>query len=120
KLVGDPAGWAGPIIRLDRTLLNIARTSVESYDFQASYSLTTENLGEFRWRARASWQPHYIDQALPTSPALDHGGFSSGPLERRGNLELTWNKGSLSLGWNVQYYGSSLLYAATSSPASIA
>lgn len=120
NLPGDPAGWAGPIISFDRSLINIAATSVEAWDIQADYLMNPENLGKFRWYAVATWQPHYKNKLRPDVAETDRVGFSGGPLKWRGNLGLDWNLGAWAVRWNMQFYDSYRVYTATASPTQIA
>src|SRR5690606_15570048 len=48
NLPGDPAGWAGPVLVFDLTRVNIAKTSVEAFDFQVDYNLDLRRLGAMR------------------------------------------------------------------------
>jgi outer membrane receptor protein involved in Fe transport len=118
NLPGDPAGWAGPIVSLDGTLINIAKTSLEAFDVQADYMLDTQRHGQFRWYALATFQPHYRNQILPTSAVVDRVGFTNGPLKLRGNMGVDWSKGRWTVGWNSQYYDSYLIYTALALPLS--
>jgi outer membrane receptor protein involved in Fe transport len=114
KLPGDPEEWAGPIVTLDATNLNIARTEVEAYDFQLDYVWRTQRFGEFSWNAIASWEPHYRNRTLPTYPLVDYVGYDSRPLEWRGNTSLSWARGPLTVGWNAQFYHSYFAFFAGS------
>ncbi len=118
--VGDDPDWAGPIISINSGLLNIARTSVEAYDIQVDYAVTTARFGDIRWYALATRQTHFKNQTLPIFPVVDSVGFARGPLQWRGNAGIAWDRGPLSLSWNSQYYDSYWVFAATFSPASVA
>jgi len=96
----------GVITQIDETLINIAATRVEAYDFQVDYTLETNRLGALRFYTVATWQPHFENRILPASPLIDYVGFADGPLEWRGNAGLTWQRGPWTLGWNTQYYDS--------------
>lgn len=100
----DLPGWSGPVTLLDASLVNIARTTLEAYDFQLDYTQETRHVGAFHAYAIATWQPHYENQALPDSPVIDFAG--SRLLNWRGNFGLSWNRGPWRLGWNAQYYDS--------------
>lgn len=113
-------GFTGGVITsIDTRAVNIARTRVEAYDFQADYTLRTERLGTFHLYAVATWQPHFQRQTTARSAAVDSVGFSNGQLEWRGNAGLNWESGPWTLGWNAQYYGSYRPWAATDAPATI-
>lgn len=120
NLPGDPAGWAGPIISFDRSLINVAATSVEAWDIQADYTINAEKLGKLRWYAVATWQPHYKNTLRPDVAETDRVGFSGGPLEWRGNLGLDWNLGAWAMRWNAQFYDSYRVYSVTSTATQIA
>ncbi len=115
----DPDTWLGPITSFDTSLINIASTTVEAYDIQADYILRTDRFGEFRSYAVVTWQPHYLNQAIPASPVNDSVGFSGGTLEWRGNLGVTWDRGPLEVSWNAQYFDSYYAFSSTASQGSI-
>ncbi len=119
NLPTDQPGWAGPITHFDASFLNASSTSLEAYDIQADYAVATDRWGAFRWYAVASWQPHYRGQVLPGTPFVENVGYSFGPLEWRGNLGVTWDRGPLSMTWNAQYYNAYRVYRSTSQPAAI-
>lgn len=109
-------GYTGGVVtRLDDSLLNIAATTVEAYDIQVDYTLETGRFGSFHPYVIASWQPHYKNQILPTSPVVDSVGFDGAPLEWRGNIGVDWQAGPWTLGWNAQYYDSYFVYSASGS-----
>jgi iron complex outermembrane receptor protein len=104
NLPGDPAGWAGPIILIDSSPLNLATSDIRAVDVQADYALETRSLGTWRFYAVATHQARRRSQALPTTPSVDTIGFSGGILEWRGNAGIDWRMGPWSAGWNAQYY----------------
>jgi outer membrane receptor protein involved in Fe transport len=118
NLPADLPGWLPPITSVDGTLINIAETQVEAYDFQADYRFNTP-LGAFRAHAIATREPHFKNRILPVLPETDSVGFSGGPLEWRGNLGLTWDRGPLTLAWNAQLYDSYLAYSLFENPATV-
>src|SRR5690606_33904202 len=90
------AGYeGGPITSISTAYINIANTSLEAYDVQADYHWSTERYGDFHAYALATWQPHYRNQLLPDTSAIERVGFSGGMLEYRGNMGLTWARGPL-------------------------
>lgn len=96
----------GEIIGVDVTFLNFASSTIEAFDFQVSYMRETEGWGVFDVYAVATLQTALETQILPTSPVADGVGFADGPLDWRGNVGITWDKGAWTLGWNAQYYDS--------------
>jgi outer membrane receptor protein involved in Fe transport len=119
KLPGDPADWAGPITALDTSLLNIARTQVDAVDVQADYSVQT-SYGQFDAYLLGTFQPHYSNQALPTSAAVDRAGYLDGMLKWRGNAGLVWTRGPWAVSWNSQYFDSYYIYASDATTTAIA
>lgn len=106
----------GQILTVDRRLSNIARTEVEAYDMQADYGWVVRS-GLLRVFVLATLQPKLARQVLPEAPALDGVGFLSGPLRRRGNGGLSWERGGWTAGWNFQYYDGYRVYFASGDPA---
>ncbi len=118
KLPDDATEWAGPILTIDASATNIARTKVEAYDVQADYLMDTR-IGALRWYAVATYQPHYKNLLLPDSPSIEYVGYTGGPLKFRGNMGLTWDRGPLSLNWNAQYYDGYRVYTPTATAATV-
>lgn len=115
KRPGDPAEWAGPIIALDVSPINVATTTVDAYDIQADYAVRSERLGTFNFFAVATWQPHLKRQLLPALPVIDSVGFEGGPLEWRASAGLSWTRGAWIAGWNTQYFNSYYVYTSDAS-----
>ena len=115
--LGD--GLPGPVIFLDTSLINIDQTLVKALDFQIDYSIWTARYGSFYLHAVATNQLSYSRRYTPELPLLNSVGFKDGPLKWRGNMGLDWNKGSLWLGWNMQYYDSYLVYGRDDGQSSI-
>jgi outer membrane receptor protein involved in Fe transport len=116
NLPGDQPGWAGPITLFDATLINIASTRVDAYDFHADYTVPLKDFGDLHFYALATWMPHYKNQLLPSTPSFEKVGFVEGPLKWRGNGGFVWEKGPWNVGWNAQFYDSYFVYAATDDP----
>jgi len=115
NLPGDPAGWAGPIVSVDKSLINIAVTEVESLDLQLDYRPTLGRFGQLHIYVVASRQMEYTNQTLPGQRYIDFVGFNDSSLEWRGTAGLNWTLGGFTASWNTQYYDSYFIYTATSS-----
>ncbi len=100
----------GPIVALDGGTVNVASSSMEAFDLQLDYTWHTA-LGEFRASVMGTYQPHLQQQILRSEPVKERVGYNLGPLKKRGNVGLTWARDAWSLGWNMQYYDSYLVYA---------
>ena len=103
---GDPFG-VGRITALDLTLINAARAHVEAFDTQIDYRFETEQSGSFDFFTIATWQTHFEQQLLPTTPIVENVGITSSfPLKFRGNAGVTWNRGPWTLGWTARFFNS--------------
>src|SRR5262249_42536634 len=104
NLPGDQPGWAGPVTALDCRSQNLASTVVVAYGLQADYSLRTDNWGNWRFYAIASYQPEHSSQLISALAPINDAGFSGGPLRWRGNFGIDWDAGPWTAGWNAQYF----------------
>ncbi len=86
--------------------MNVAGTRLASYDLQLDYDRPTERYGDFHFYLVTTRQPYLERQTAVNSAFIDSVGYNTGQLEWRGNLGLNWNRGSWSLGWNMQYFDS--------------
>jgi iron complex outermembrane receptor protein len=114
NLPGDDPGWAGPILGIDTSGLNLSSSSIQAYDSQLEYVVETERFGSFRPYLIATLATRFERQVLPTSPLYDVVGFSDSgaPLEWRGNFGLDWERGRWGASWATQYFDSySITYA---------
>ncbi len=110
NLPSDPAGWAGPIVGLDRSVVNIAQTEIDAVDVQLDYRFATQRAGTFDFSAMATWQPHYMTQVTPDSPLLERVGVTyNNPLEVKGYASLAWFKGPWRTAWTARYFDSFLV-----------
>src|SRR5262249_6464832 len=91
----------------------------EAFDIQGDYTWRTARAGELHFYVLATWQPHYESQLLPGASIIDSAGFAQGSLKWRGNMGLDWQLGSLSLGWNAQYYDRYFIYPPGTAPAAV-
>jgi len=113
-------GYTGGVLQqFVTTTMNIAGKRVTAYDFQADYTLKTATRGEFQAYASATYQPDFETKAFRDLPYVELVGTVS-QLTWRGNGGLNWTKNRLSLGWNMQYYDSYLVYSRTSAATTIA
>jgi iron complex outermembrane receptor protein len=113
NLPGDDPGWAGPILSIDSSALNLSSSSVEAYDSQLDYVIESARFGRFRPYVIATLATQFERQVLPTTPLYDVVGYSDGgPLEWRANAGLDWERGRWGASWAAQYFDSySITYA---------
>lgn len=102
----DPPGTPGPITLVDASLINISRTRIRAWDFQADYEYESHGLGRFRVYGIGTLQTEFRRQVLLTDIAQNSVGFSDGPLRWRGQFGVDWSLGGISVNWNTQYYSS--------------
>lgn len=114
-----PGFTAGPIISLDKSLLNLARTKVEAFDFQLNYRRSLGTMGELEFYSVATLQTRFAREILPESGFVDSVGYRNGPLRWRGNAGLVWRRNQLTAGWNTQFYGKQKVYSTFNSPGTI-
>jgi outer membrane receptor protein involved in Fe transport len=109
KLPTDPADWAGPIIAIDQSFVNVSKAMLEGYDLRLDYTLRTATLGTWSVFGAGTYQTHFITQLVPGLPEVESIGTGASisdthPLKWRANAGLTWSGGGLTLGWSAQYY----------------
>ena len=106
----------GPVIGIDRSLVNFANTKSESLDIQIDQTFETDDYGDFRFFAIATHLITVEQQLNETSDPIDRVGFDNGPLSWRANYGLTWDdpSGAWTVGWNAQYYDSYRVYTSGS------
>ncbi len=111
-------GYTGGLVQqFDSRNRNIAGKRVTAYDVQAEYTVKTAAWGEFEAYAAATYQPDFSTKPIPGVGFAQFAGTFA-QLKWRGNGGLTWKKDRLSLGWNMQYYHSHLVYLFTFTNAS--
>lgn len=101
---GEPAGFAGRIISVDTSPINMLRSEFEAVDFQIDYDRNFGSWGRARFYALATWQPKLVRQLVPGTPALDYAGNYDGPLDWQGNGGVDWERGAWRVRWNTQFY----------------
>jgi len=107
----------GPVTAMNISAINIAGTQLEAFDFQLDYTLDTARLGQFRWYAIGTNAVYLKRKTSPIAPVDDAVGFTSGLLEWRGNLGLTWSRSAWMVDWNAQYFDDYKVYVSTATPA---
>lgn len=106
----------GPVIGIDRSLVNFANTKSTALDIQLDQFIETENFSDFRFYAVATHMFAVEQQFTDTSDVIDRVGFDNGPLAWRANYGLTWDdpSGAWTVGWNAQFYDDYFVYGANS------
>jgi outer membrane receptor protein involved in Fe transport len=103
-------GYTGGVIQvIDFRTLNIAGKRLTAYDLAADYTRKVAGWGEFNAYAAATYQPDFSTKPFPDVDYIQTAG-GLGVVKWRGNGGITWTRGPLSLGWNMQYYHSYLIY----------
>jgi len=118
---GDPFG-VGPIVRIDRTLMNISRAQIEAFDLAFDYGRDFGALGRFDFFAVATRQLRYRTQLAPAADDVENVGISTSfPVKLKANAGLNWSKRNWTAGWNTRYVDSYLAAdpSATSSVATL-
>ena len=111
----------GEILLFDASLINVANSTSESFDFQLDQEIDTNDFGNFRFYGIATYTNEVSQQILPESEIRDRVGFEDGPLEWRANLGIDWTSASKEwvLGWNAQFYDDYLVYRSTDSDSTV-
>lgn len=117
NIPGDEAGWAGPLVSLDASPLNLSTTEVEALDLKLDFEFHAGAAGRFNFGTTATQLRRLSRQVTPVTAMADTVGFRDGPLEWRAQANLDWTLGPLSLTWNMQHYDS---YFVSFSPVSLA
>ena len=110
-LSGDPGGFAGRIISVDQSPINMLRSTYEAVDMQADYERDLGSWGRVRFYALATWQIQTTRQLVAGTPALDYSGNRDGPLQWQGNGGFDWEYGDWRVRWNTQVYDSYNIYS---------
>lgn len=109
NLPGDPAGWAGPILLVNNTVMNLSESWLEAWDTRLDIVRDTDRHGTFELMLLGTWQPHYVTRTLAWLPEVENAGRgseSSTPLKFRGGANVSWSKDAWRVGWNTSYYNS--------------
>lgn len=95
---------ATPVVFLDTTPINMAKSRVRAIDFSADYIFNINNVGEFRFSSMVTRQINFSRQLTPGAPNVDYINWTGEPMEWRGNAGIDWKKGAFAAGFNLQYY----------------
>lgn len=106
NLPTDPEGWAGPVLLVDASALNLSSTRVDSIDLQIDYEWTTARAGNFYWMTVLTRTEKFERKLTADTETFDAVGYSDGPLAWRGQVGLRWERGPWGAGWQAQYYDS--------------
>ena len=95
---------AGVVTVVDMTSLNVGKTVIEAIDAQLDYRIPTDEMGDFRLHAAATWQPRLTRRTSSQGAAVNAVGTIGGPLSWRANGGIDWQRGPLDLGIVATYY----------------
>jgi len=102
---GDPYG-VGKITELHFNYINLARAKAEALDTQVDYHWETPSTGSFDFFLVGTWQPHYITQNRTTDPSTELAGTYTGPLKKKANAGITWQRNEWTVGWLARFFDS--------------
>jgi len=104
---GDPYG-VGEIIQVNTYRMNATKMETAGVDLGARYLLQTDVSGDFDVSINATFTDYYRTQSAPNTALTDWVGVpsNSGPLKRRINSSVVWNRNHWGAGWNASYYDS--------------
>ncbi|KXU34652.1 hypothetical protein AXK11_07940 [Cephaloticoccus primus] len=104
---GDPYG-VGQVLEVHTYSMNMLMLETSGIDLGARYRLQTGSAGDFETAINATLSDYYRTQTSVTSGVINRLGVPSysGPLEKRINGSLSWNRRQWNIGWATQYYGS--------------
>ena len=102
----------GAVVFINLSALNLAKSTIEAYDFQINYDIEIDRLGTFEFYGIATYTSRFDKQATAQSESIDTVGFTGGPLQWRGNVGLDWQHvgRNWSAGWNAQVFDSYFRY----------
>lgn len=102
NLPGDTAGWAGPVVQVDRRAINFSTISTEGVDAQFSWRWPTRTLGEFTWSGNATFTNDFITQISPGAAVTDAVNTQTA-LKWRGRSSLLWRRDPWTAGLTARY-----------------
>lgn len=105
---------AGRIIEFDSSYLNGATLEVDAIDARAEWPMSVLG-GRLRLYADATYLLNNRRKE-PFREDVQLAGFVNGPLKRRANGGLDWSGNRLTLGANLQYFGSRSVFLDTPEP----
>ena len=110
NLPGDLPGWAGPVIALDQSSVNLSSAEVEAYDVALDYVWDFAQAGNLSLYLGSTWTTHYKTQIAPTTAEVENAGVTVfNPLKFKANGGLTWKAQAWTVGWMTQYFDSYLV-----------
>jgi outer membrane receptor protein involved in Fe transport len=98
---------AGRVIVIDTRDMNGAARNVDAIDAHAEWPLRFLN-GRLRLYADATYQMNNREMGF-FQPDMQSAGYFNGPLKWRANGGVDWSTDRLTIGTNLQYFGSSLV-----------
>jgi hypothetical protein len=103
-------GYTGGLIQMiDVRDSNDGTMQVDAFDLRAEWPLAIFE-GRLRLYADATYHKSNV-RATQHEEAVQWAGYLAGPLKRRANGGFDWSKDRLTIGANLQYLGSSLIYS---------
>lgn len=100
----------GEFISINTAQINLFRSRVSSYDFQADYDFKVGGLGDIHLYGAATYQPELKRQLSATQSFVNRAGFADGNVKWRGNGGVTLRTGPFVFQYNAQYYDSYIVY----------
>jgi outer membrane receptor protein involved in Fe transport len=99
----------GRVTALDARFMNGAGLQVEAVDARAEWPVSLLG-GRMRFYAEATYHDKNRTTALLQSD-IHNEGYLNGPLKWRANGGFDWSNDRVTVGANLQYFGSSLVYS---------
>ena len=115
RVTRDPA--TGRITMIDTSLMNLYQYITKGWDVQVDYVRQTR-WGNFGVSTLATLVDSERRQLTLETPMVDYGGWvnEGGPIEFRGNMLLSWEKGPWYATWDMRYFSDYPIYGAPGSP----
>ena len=102
-------GYTGGLVQvIDDRDTDDGRREVEAYDLRAEWPLSFLG-GRLRLYADATYHKRNLQKARFV-PDVVWDGYLDGPLKRRANGGFDWSTNKLTIGANLQYFSSSLIF----------
>jgi outer membrane receptor protein involved in Fe transport len=100
----------GKIDYVNSGYANLAVNETSGYDLTVNYSIPTTDIGTFTINTELSKVNEFLS-STPGEEAFDYAGYvSSSPQnfpDKRGNINLGWSLGDLTVAWRTLYIGKS-------------
>ena len=94
----------GVITAIDTTAYNEGRTTLDVVDLDIGYDQVTR-FGAFHVYGQSTWEPSFKRQPYIGAPIYQLAGYDDGPLRLKGNAGVTWSRGRLTAGADLQAFG---------------